>query len=197
MRKTIIAAVLGFALPQIALAERPSFNYLEGGPTSIEHDTVSGDFKGFEISGSHELPDNFYVTARYLQTDAEVQDQTIDMINKFVGIGYHYNIYTDTVLTIQLDAAEVTFGQPNAGEFVEKGFQWSVGVKSQITEAFEVELVGRVLDADQVDEQFGYYRPNYLVLGAHYKVYEDFSVYFDIEAGSDSDRSVFGVRWDY
>jgi len=193
MKKNIIAALIGLAFSQSVMAERPSFNYLEGGPTSMEHDTVEGDFGGFEIIGSYELPDNFFVAARYMQTD----DLGIDMINKFVGIGYHYKLYTDTVLTIQLDAAEVTFGQQNAGEFVEKGFQWSVGVKSQITDALEVELVGRVLDADQVDDEFGYYRPNFLVLGAHYKVVDDFSIYFDIEAGSDSERTVFGIRYDY
>lgn len=193
MKKLMLAGLIGAIASSPAWAERPSFNYVEGGATSMEHDTVEGDFKGFEIVGSHELPDNFYVTARYLQTD----DMEIDMINKFVGIGYHQEIYTDTVFTLQLDAAEITFGQQNSGEFVEKGFQWSVGVKSQLTENLEVELVGRVLDADQVDESFGYYRPNYLVLGAHYQLFNQFSLYFDIEAGSDSERTVFGIRYDY
>lgn len=185
--------LVGIFLSPLAIAERPSFNYIEGGKTDMEHDVVEGDFTGFELTGSHELPDNFYVTAKYVKTD----DLDIDMINMFVGIGYHYHLFDDTLLTIQLDAAEITFGQQNAGEFEEKGFQWSVGIKSQITDSLEAEIVGRVLDADQVDDEFGYYRPNYLVLGLHYKVFDDFSIYLDYESGSDSDRSVFGVRYDY
>ncbi len=198
MKKIISTIALGLALSPAVYAERPSFNYIEGGPTSMEHDTVDGDFKGFELTGSYELPDNFYIVARYLQTDDEVTDeQEVEISNKIIGIGYHQEIYTDTVFTLQLDAAEVTFGQPNAGEFVEKGFQWSVGVKSQITDSLEVELVGRVLDADQVDDEFGYYRPSFWVLGAHYKIVDDFSIYVDLESGSDSDRTVFGIRYDY
>ncbi len=174
-------------------AKDPSYNYIEGGITQLEHDVVEGDFSGFEISASHQLPDNFYVAAKVIQTD----DLGIDLNSNFVGIGYIKPLFGNTQLTIQLDAADITFGQQNAGEFNEKGFQWSVGFKSQINDAFEVELVARALDADQVDDEFGYYRPSFLVLGAHYKIVNNFSIYADLEAGSDSDRASFGVRYDY
>ncbi|WP_196139963.1 hypothetical protein [Aliikangiella sp. G2MR2-5] len=190
-RQWIFWVLTGISLP--ALAERPSFNYLELGPTSMEHETVEGDFKGFEFTGSYELPDNFYLFTKYVRTD----DQDIDMINKYLGIGYHYHLFADTRLILQLDAAEITFGRQEAGEFVEKGFQWSVGIKSQLTESLEVEFVARALDANQVDSEFGYYRPSFMVLGFHHKIFDDFSIFADFEKGSESDRQVVGIRWDY
>ncbi len=77
------------------------------------------------------------------------------------------------------------------------GCIWSVGIKSQLTDSLEVELVGRYLDARLVDEEYGYYRPSNLVLGLHHKIIDEVSLYLDLEKGSESERSTFGIRYDF
>ncbi|MCW8879993.1 MAG: hypothetical protein OQK51_23265 [Kangiellaceae bacterium] len=175
-------------------AERPSFNFVEAGATDLDHETVEGDFTGFEISGSYELPDDFYIIGKYVTTE----DEGIEMSNKLVGIGYHYHLFKNTVLVLQLDAVEVVFGRRDAGEFEEKGFQWNLGIRSQITDALEAGLTAKYLDAYEVDPEFGNYRPSYLTLDLSYKVYDEVAFYLEYEKEKEgSTRSVLGFKYYY
>ncbi|MET1254864.1 hypothetical protein [Aliikangiella maris] len=195
MIKKIFFTTTLLAMSNLALAERPSFSYFEAGATELEHDLVVGDFTGFELTGSYELPDNFYIVGKAVITSDK--DLDLDMETKTIGIGYHEKIFSNTVLFAQADAVAVVFSRPESGQFDEQGYQFSVGIKSQIIDNLEVELTYKRLSTGEVDEDFGDYRVDYALLGLHYIVASGVGIYADYEKEDDSERTVVGIRYEF
>ncbi|TQV89264.1 hypothetical protein [Aliikangiella coralliicola] len=176
-----------------AMAERPSFTFVEVGQTELEHEVVDGDFTGYDFEISYELKDFFYLSGKVISTsDGDLKNET-----KSIGIGYQELIFTDTVMYIQADAVGVVFTRPNAGEFDEQGNQFTIGLKSNVTDWFEVDVAVKRLDAGEVDATFGDYRIDYGFVGLNFKVFDEFSIYANYQEESDSKRQSVGFRYDF
>jgi len=191
--KILITAMLS-ALSLGAIAEEmPSFNFAEVGYTTQEHDAVGGDASGFELAGSYDLEGDFYLAGSYLSTS----DRGLDLGLTTFGGGYQFGLTDSTVMYAQLDYARVIFDRPNAGEFDSNGYQISVGVRSNVTEAIELKGAVKFLNAGNVDSTYGDFNPTYIELGASYLFTDELSVYADYENESDSDRYSFGLRYNF
>lgn len=177
------------------MAEVPSFSFVEVGSTELESDIVAGDFSGFEIAASYELKDNFFLTGKHITTKDDATD--LELETTTLGLGYQYFLGDSTTLFMHLDFAGVVFDRENAGRFDEQGHQFGIGVKSQLTDRFEVEASLRYLDAGEVDATFGLYNKSYALVGVNFMVVDNFSVYADYEAEEDGNRAAFGFRYDY
>jgi len=124
------------------------------------------------------------------------------LIPSFLGLttfggGYQFGLTDSTVMYAQLDYARVIFDRPNAGEFDSNGYQISVGVRSNVTEAIELKGAVKFLNAGNVDSTYGDFNPTYIELGASYLFTDELSVYADYENESDSDRYSFGLRYNF
>ncbi|MGX5175418.1 hypothetical protein ACUR5C_15465 [Aliikangiella sp. IMCC44653] len=175
------------------LAAEPNFSYVEIGSTEQEYDTLAGKFSGYEIAASYQLEDDFFIVGKAIATEAN----GLDMQTKTIGIGYHYPLLNNTKLILQLDAVGVVFNRPGAGEFDEQGKQFSIGIKSQLTQWLELEVSARRIDAGQVDAAYGDYEIDYTLVGLNFSVTKNFGIYADFETEDDSERVSFGLRYDY
>lgn len=194
--KSSLLMVLAFSsLSFTTQAEVPSFNFFEVGATEQESDIVDGDFSGFEVAASYELKDNFFLSGKHITTKDDATD--LELTTTTVGLGYRYGLGDSTILFMHLDFAGVVFERENSGSFDEQGHQFGIGVKSQITDAFEVEASLRYVDAGEVDETFGLYNKTYALIGVNFMVANSVSLYADYEAEEEGNRAAFGVRYDY
>ncbi|TQV89266.1 outer membrane beta-barrel protein [Aliikangiella coralliicola] len=191
-KKILIAATLS-ALSFGANAELPSFNFVEVGTTTQEHDAVGGDLGGFELAGCYEFDQSLYLAGSHVLTS----DRGLDLSTSSLGIGYQYGIADSTLLYTQLDWARVVMERDNAGKFDEPGYQLSVGVRSQVADSVELQAAIKHLDAGEVDPTFGDYNPTFVVLGANYQFDNDMAVYAGYENESDSDRYSIGFRYEF
>ncbi|WP_444996020.1 hypothetical protein [Aliikangiella sp. IMCC44359] len=192
IKKALLTASMAI-LPCLAKAELPSFSYVEAGKTDMEHEQVAGDFTGFEATASYQLEDSFYIAGKYVSTN----DLDLDMETKTIGIGYYEEIFNNSVVFVQLDAVGVIFSRPNTGVFDEQGYQFSLGFKSNITDSLEVELTLKRLNTGEVDVDYGDYRIDYAVLGLHYMFTDNIGLYADFEKEDNSERTSFGVRYEF
>jgi predicted porin len=194
MKKLTQLSLLVLTLQSASLlAAEPNFSYLQIGSTEQEYDTINGDFSGYEIAASYQLEDDFFIVGKAVATKAN----GLDMQTKTIGIGYHYPLLSNTKLILQLDAVGVVFNRPNAGEFDEQGKQFSIGIKSQLTQWLELEVSARRIDAGQVDVVYGDYEIDYTLVGLNFSVSKNFALYVDFETEDNSERMSFGLRYDY
>ncbi len=193
MKNKVLMTVLLSAFSLGTMAETPTFNYVEAGLAAQEHDAVEGDFGGYKLAGSYELNSDFYLAGRFLTTS----DRGLDLGLTTFGVGYQFAMSENTVLFTQLDFASVTFDRANSGEFEDKGYQVSFGVRSNMTESIEFKAAVKLLNAGEVDSTYGDFNPTYLEVGVSYMISAPFSLYADYERESDSNGYSFGVRYNF
>lgn len=141
MKKTLasltLLATIGSGYVQ---AEQPSFNYVEGGYTSID------DFDGFLVRGSYEFIDNIYLSGSYSALNDELSDLGIetdtDLDIATIGLGVIIPV-SDTA-SFYLEAEYLDFensSSSNIGPDVdesEDGYELSMGVRAMLTSSTEI-----------------------------------------------------------
>ena len=184
MLRTTIATLLAFVATS-ALAEQPSYNYVQVGYQKIEIDDISpgsdADGDGLGVLGSFEIGDQFHVFGGYARGDFDF-DVDIDQYN--VGLGWHRG------LTNSLDfIAELSYVRAEAEAFGfsadEDGYGASIGLRGFATP--KVELLGMI---DYVDLGSG--SDDTSVEGAlRYHFSKRFAL--DINAGVGDDVTTYGA----
>jgi len=142
----VIAAVLVMFLAMPALAERPSYNYVQFAYESVDFDVGGGsdvDGDGYGIGGSFEINDEFFVAASYSKADF---DFNVDFTTFGAGIGWRTDLTDTTDFFATLSYVNGEVDAPGFGSFDDSGFGVSVGLRSNISDA--VELYGSI---DHVD----------------------------------------------
>lgn len=190
MKKTLLTAFL-LAVPLSINAEPLSFDFAEIGYTSTERDEIGGEFTGFEVAGSYQLNEDFYLLAEHVSTN----DRGLDIQTSTLGAGYLYPITDPAILFTQLDLAHVVLDRDDAGKFSGIGFQANVGLRIGLTDAFEVEAAIKYINAGKVDETYGDYESTYLSIGGSYMLSDSFAIYADYEANSESKQHSMGMRY--
>jgi predicted porin len=193
MNKKILVASLLSVLSLGASAESPSFSFVEAGYTAQDNDLIDGDYTGYEVEANCQLSNNFYLAAKHVTTT----ESNLDLSTTTFGVGYHYLVTKSTALYAEIDYAAVLLERTNSGKFEENGSQLTLGVKSMLLDSLELEVALKYLDAGEVDSTFGDYEKTYGLIGANYRISDEFSVYADYETEEDSNRYSVGLRYNF
>lgn len=135
-----VLLVMFLAVP--AMADSPSYNYLQAGYQSVDLDAgdgldVSGD--GYGIGGSFEIGDSMYAFAIYSKTDF---DFNIDLTQLNAGLGYHVGISDNTDFFANLGYVKAEVSASGFGSLDEDGYSVGIGVRSNVSDL--IELVGDI-----------------------------------------------------
>jgi hypothetical protein len=166
-----------------AMADTPSFSFVEGGYVSNLGGSV--DFDGFEIKGNMEINDDLYMSASYTKTsfDNSFLDLDIDLVT--LGLGYKTDI--SDVSTLFAEADYVKFDSSFNGFGSQDGYQLGFGIRSNILGDIELKAAGYYQDVQGSD--------SFLQVGAAYNFTEAAAVYLDIDSDFDDSRFSLGVRF--
>ena len=181
MNKKLLASAILSILSFGALAETPSFDNVEIGYSNFDPDG-SADLSGYEIKGSKMISDNFYIAGDY--TDVSKSGVSIDLTT--FGLGYKIDFSDSSTFFTELDYArwDTNFG------IDENGYELTVGVRSMLTQRFELKAVIEYLDIDNENETS-------LVLGGAYNLSNDVAFYADYKYDSDFSRYGVGLRYNF
>lgn len=185
MQRILVAAAL-VSLTAPALADGPSYNYIEGSYERAEIDVSGGDVDGdgFGIAGSFEIGDQVHLFAGFRSFDF---DFNVDLDELTVGLGWHPALTDTTDLVFELgyvSAEAEAFGF----DADEDGFRSSLGVRSMLSPQFE--LAGRLNYTDLGDGD------DTSISGeGWYSLNEAFAIGGGIEFGDDTTIYGIGVRW--
>ena len=180
----LVTALVFFISP--ALADGPSYNFIDIGYQEAELDgdlagfSVDGD--GYGIRGSFEVGENWFVAVGYSSLGF---DFGVDLDQIAVGGGYYFGMSerTDFFASLSYLSAEVSAG--GFGSVDEDGYGVSVGIRSMLTDNFE--LNGSIGYSDLGDGADG----TAFNAGALYSFTPTFAIGFDI--GIDEDVTLYGL----
>jgi hypothetical protein len=188
MNTRITTALLAaFTLaPLAALAESPSYSYVEGGYVLTDIDGIGEDADGFLLRGSIEITDDFFLFAGY--TDQGIAG--IDLKQYGVGAGYAWSM-TDTtdlygkVGYVKAEADLAGFGVDD------DGYSLGVGIRSFVMKQLELEAAVSYVDLSDSgdDTTFG--------AGARWYFTEHFALGVEAEVGDDATSYGIGLRWSF
>lgn len=161
------------------LAEQaPKWDFVQATYATVEIDEIDElDLAGFAISGSKLITKNLFIAAAYDNVSDTYYDNKIDMTNLTAGIGYRHSLSTTTdvygIASIINQDIDTSFGGDD-----DTGYMLSVGVRSMLTDAFE--LSGSAAYGDIFDESdtsfavsaFYHFNAN-LSVGASYAIADD------------------------
>ena len=179
MKRTILASIIG-ALSLNAFAASPSYDFVKAGYVQADIEDA-GDFEpnGFQIQGFKSLNENVYLTGRYCQLSEDVSGVDIDLDYVSAGIGYRYGLTQNTDFF-----GEVTYEYANldveldsiSGED-DNGYGITAGVRSMLTEQFELRGAIRYIDIEEDDTAFeigaDYFFTPQFSFGATYVIADD------------------------
>ena len=179
MKRTILASIFG-ALSLNAFAASPSYDFVKAGYVQADIEDA-GDFEpnGFQIQGFKSLNENVYLTGRYGQLSEDVSGVDIDLDYASAGIGYRYGLTANTDFF-----GEVTYEYVNldveldgiSGED-DNGYGVSAGIRSMLTEQFELRGAIRYIDIEEDDTAFeigaDYFFTPQFSFGATYVIADD------------------------
>lgn len=193
MKKLVLmSGILSIFSAATALAETPSFNFIEGGYSNYSINDEDGD--GFVIRGSLELTNNIYIQGE--ATEITVDDASegsfvnddLDLGYQTFGIGYKSDIGENAVLFTSINYlnTESDFrGSSNS----EDGYTLSAGMRSMVTDA--TELYGEVSHIDVNDTSTA------LTLGARQHLTENFGVFAEYTKLDDGEQDHYNVGVSY
>ena len=181
MKKVILASSLLLAFSSVQAAESPRWDMASLSYQSVD---IDGDkLTGFGISGSKLLNDDFFAIASYGSVSDEISDIDFDYDSLSAGLGYRYAISKSAdvfgVLSYEKVKLKASY-RGNSESDSENGYGLQVGVRSMITEQFE--LVGSVQYIDIADDS-----DTAFSVGALYDFTEQFSAGVSYTKGDDID----------
>ncbi|MGM0429060.1 MAG: outer membrane beta-barrel protein [Pseudomonadota bacterium] len=183
MKKTLIALAL-IGTSTSALADSPNWNKLQASyidtdiETPIDED-ISMD--GYAVSGSLSLNESIFILANFDSVGDESEFGDVDLDSLNAGIGFNHGITdsTDIFATVTYEKLELVGSVDDIGSesFDESGYGAGVGIRSMITDFFELSVKADYLDIDdenaiRYDASAFFHLTKNLSLGVGYKLYD-------------------------
>lgn len=183
MKKTLIAIAL-IGTSTSALADSPNWNKLQASyidtdiETPIDED-ISMD--GYAVSGSLSLNESIFILANFDSVGDESEFGDVDLDSLNAGIGFNHGITesTDIFATVTYEKLELVGSVDDIGSesFDESGYGAGLGIRSMITDFFELSVKADYLDIDdenaiRYDASAFFHLTNNLSLGVGYKLYD-------------------------
>jgi len=179
---------LAFLIGAPAVAESPSYNYIQAGYQEIDIDFGDGldvDGDGYGVNASFEIGDHMFGFATYAKSDF---DFGVDMDQWQAGLGYHTGVTDNTDFFISAAYVDAKVSASGLGSFSEDGYGASVGIRSNVSDL--IELFGEVayvdLGSGSDDTAVG--------AGICFNFTESFALALSASAGSDITTYGAGAR---
>lgn len=163
----------------------PKWDLIEVGYVEADIDDFDSSPSGFSGAFSKSLGKGFYLTGRYRDVSEDIvafgQSVELDVSQLSLGAGYSLHVTDTTDVYGQITYENLELGASGAGgsdSEDENGFGAEIGVRSMLTEKFELGAKIGYLDvADESETTFGasayYYVTDSLAVGATYEMWED------------------------
>ncbi|MGM0905578.1 MAG: outer membrane beta-barrel protein [Pseudomonadota bacterium] len=183
MKKTLIALAL-IGTSTSALADSPNWNKLQASyidtdiETPIDED-ISMD--GYAVSGSLSLNESIFILANFDSVGDESEFGDVDLDSLNAGIGFNHGITesTDIFATVTYEKLELVGSVDDIGSesFDESGYGAGLGIRSMITDFFELSVKADYLDIEdenaiRYDASAFFHLTKNLSLGVGYKLYD-------------------------
>lgn len=184
LRSSAVVLLTAFAVP--ALAEGPSYNYIEGAYERVEVDDAFGDIDGdgFSIAGSFEIGDMWQMVASYGSADF---DFDVDLDQLAIGGGIHTPLsdnvdFVANLVYVRVDASAFGFSVDD------DGFGASIGVRGMAAERVELEGYIDYVDLDDSGDDTSFRG------AAWYGFTDTFSLGLQLGSGDDTTSYGIGAR---
>lgn len=185
MFKQILGIALVFCVSP-ALAGGFSYNFVELGYQNAEFDDDFGGFDidgdGYEIRGSFEVGDSWFVAASYGTLDF---DLGVDLDQLSIGGGFYMVLSERVDFFASLSYIDAEVSASGLGSVDEDGYGVAAGIRGMVTDRFEVN--GSLLYTDLGDGADG----TAVAAEALYSFSDAFALGFNIE--TDDDVTIFGI----
>ena len=172
---TLLFATL--SVSTISMAKSPSWNNIGVGYVSVDIKDSNFEPTGFILSGSMLINDNVYFHGNYRFVLEELYDEDLDISTFNLGLGVRHGLNETTDLFGQVSYlnAEVEYDSTSDDE---NGYSLAAGVKSMISDNFEVVVQATRDSLDGESETaFGvgadFYLNETVSIGAGYQITDD------------------------
>ena len=185
MKKSLLGLSVALLFSGAAFANSPSWDLVELNYVKAEIDDTDLEPDGFGLTGSVLVTENIFLMADYTALNESAFDIDVDLDTITAGVGYRYGISSTTDLygTLSYEYAEASieglFAEDLSGS--DNGYGVTVGVRSMLTDAFELGGSIAYIDIDEDDTIFTvegrYYFTDNFAAGVSYGVAEDADLY--------------------
>ncbi|NWO02894.1 MAG: outer membrane beta-barrel protein [Idiomarinaceae bacterium] len=183
MKKTLIAIAL-IGTSTSAFADSPNWDKIQASYIETDIETPIDDditMDGYAVAGSLSLTDSIFVLANFDSVGDESDFGDVDLDSLNAGIGFNHGITesTDVFATVTYEKLELVGSVDDLGSesFDESGYGAGVGIRSMITDFFELSVKADYLDIDdengiRYDASAFFHLTSNLSLGVGYKLYD-------------------------
>ncbi len=141
-----LAAVIALFLAFPAMAESPSFNFIEAGYQFVDLDLGGGDDvdgDGFAVGGSFEIGDHMFGFVSYADTGF---DFGVDLTQLQAGLGWRTGLTDNTDFFARAAYVDAEISASGFESLSESGYGIGIGVRSNVSDL--IELYGEVAYVD-------------------------------------------------
>lgn len=183
MKKTLIAIAL-IGTSASAFADSPNWDKIQASYIETDIETPIDEditMDGYAVAGSFSLSDSIFVLANLDSVGDESDFGDVDLDSLNAGIGFNHGITesTDVFATVTYEKLELVGSVDDLGSesFDESGYGAGVGIRSMITDFFELSVKADYLDIDdengiRYDASAFFHLTSNLSLGVGYKLYD-------------------------
>ena len=141
LKTFLSASILGTAIAANAVAEQPSYNFIDAGYMKLRLGDTDFEPSGYFVQGSFEVHENLFIFGNYADLDDSQDSIDVDAEQYSVGAGYKAAA-SDTVsiyaaLAYVKVEAEAASGALSAQED-DDGYGIELGIRAQETENLEI-----------------------------------------------------------
>ena len=186
MKRVILTACAIF-LTFPALADQPSYNFIQLGYQEVDLD-VGGfdvDGSGFGLGGSVEFADNWFGFVSYSDIGF---DFNVDLTQVSVGVGWKTPVSENSSFFATAGYAEAEVSAPGFGSADENGYALGIGIRGNVSELIELFASVSYVDFGEGDSTgFGG--------GVYFNITEAFALGVGLETDDDVTGYGANIRW--